>query len=105
MSGPTPGMSTPATRTTCLPAETTSPLGSGWIGVPGFCGVPHTPRGKKSAEYREPVAPPHGGLRRCHRLAVLRRLLPPGRVGDAAEPGRPDPVSYTHLTLPTNREV
>ena len=31
--------------------------------------------------------------------------IPPGPINPLRSDGRPDPVSYTHLTLPTNREV
>ena len=48
------------------------------------------------AQYKQRVDP-HG---RFNKGKLLRDPAPGGSVG-----GQPDPVSYTHLTLPTNREV
>ena len=37
--------------------------------------------------------------------SVTRQRLAPGLARRIARYARPYPVSYTHLTLPTNREV
>src|SRR5674476_1571444 len=57
------------------------------------------------AEVDHPAAGDAGFLARFAVHGILDRFARLDETGQARPHGRPEPVSYTHLTLPTNREV